>query len=705
MAASDPYRYFRIEARQLVEGLGGGLLELERVGATPELVERLLRLAHTLKGAARVVKQPQIGEQAHAIEDLLEPHRVANADGRSADVPRLLQLVDAIAAGVAALDAPIVPVREVVPVAQAPDGKPQPQVAPITPSPVPVRVNEALDNVRVDVGELDALVEGLTEVSVRLTAMRAPVDELRRARTLSAQLATHLARSDQDGERDVPSTRRLAHELQTLLGTVERALGDGLQQTGRELGDVGEQAHRLRLMPVSAMFATLERAARDIGHALHKEVAFATSGGDQRIDANVLAPVREALLHVVRNAVAHGLESAGERRAAGKPPIGQVRLEVERRQNRIAFICRDDGRGIDTAAVRRSALARGLIGEADAATMAPADLVRFVLHSGVTTATELTDIAGRGVGLDVLRAAAAQLKGEITIDTNAGRGTSIEVCVPISLASLPALVVEAGGVIVAVPLDDVQEALRVTQSDVAGAPTHDSLVVQGRPLPFVRLAALVPGAAPVATNARAACPAIVVRNGDARAVFAIERLVGTAELVVRPLPRLAGASPLVAGAAFDADGHPQLVLDAAALVQAAHAGRGRAIAAPAPVARAPVLIIDDSLTTRMLEQSILESAGYDVELATSAEEGLELAYARPFSLFVVDVEMPGMSGLQFVERTRRDPQLQEVPAILVTSRGSAEDRRRGVEAGARDYIVKGEFDQGRLLDTIRRLVG
>ncbi len=426
-------------------------------------------------------------------------------------MPRLLQLVDAIAAGVAALDAPVVPLREVVPLAQAPKGRPRPEAAPSLPT---ARAAEALDNVRVDVGEMDALVEGLTEVSVRLTAMRAPIDELRHARTLAAQLA----RSDRDAERDAQSTRRLALELQTLLGTVERALGDGLLQTGRELGDVGEQAHRLRLMPVSAMFATLERAARDVGHAQHKDVAFATSGGDQRVDANVLAPLREALLHVVRNAVAHGLESADERRAAGKPPIGQVRLEVERRQNRIAFSCRDDGRGIDVAAVRRSALARGIVGEAEAAAMAPAELVRLVLHAGVTTAPELTEIAGRGVGLDVVRAAAVQLKGDVTIDTKPGRGTTIEVCVPISLSSLPALVVEAGGVRVALPLDAVQEALRVTAADIAGAPTHDSLVVQGRPLPFVRLAALVPGAA--LATAAAACPAVVVRGGDARAAFA-----------------------------------------------------------------------------------------------------------------------------------------------------------------------------------------
>jgi two-component system chemotaxis sensor kinase CheA len=727
--ALDPYRYFRIEARELVEGLGRGLLELEKANAgaeTSKSIDRLLRLAHTLKGAARVVKQAKIAELAHAIEDLLEPHRDApDAPSERAEVTHLLQLVDAIAALVTMLDAPAPPanvanVANVAAAASPPHGHGQSghnggpdganggrNDAPKGPAralaaPAVARAAEPLENVRVDVGEMDALVEGLTEVSVRLTAMRAPVHELRRARALTAALATQLARGNE--ERDDVTTRRTAQELQLLLGQVERALGDGLDETGRELVDVGEQANRLRLMPVSSMFSALERAARDAAEALDKEVRFETAGGDQRIDANVLAPLREALLHVVRNAVTHGLETKAERLAAGKPPVGRVWLEVERRQSRIAFVCRDDGRGIDAPAVRRAAVARGLIGEAEAVQLSTEQIVRLVLISGVTTATALTDLAGRGVGLDVLRAAVAQLKGDVTIATEPGRGTTIDVCVPISMASLAALVVEAGGVTVALPLDGVQQALRVVAADIAGAATHDSLVVDGQPLPFLRLATLLPGA--TVGPPPAACPAIVVRVGkdQDRAVLGIDRLVGTADLVMRPLPRLAGASELVAGASLDADGHPQLVLDAAALVRAAQAGRGPVVVVPA-VVRAPVLIIDDSLTTRMLEQSILESAGYTVELATSAEEGLELARARPFCLFVVDVEMPGMSGLTFVERTRRDPQLQQVPAILVTSRGSADDRRRGAEAGANDYIVKGEFDQGRLLDTIRRLVG
>jgi two-component system chemotaxis sensor kinase CheA len=196
---------------------------------------------------------------------------------------------------------------------------------------------------------------------------------------------------------------------------------------------------------------------------------------------------------------------------------------------------------------------------------------------------------------------------------------------------------------------------------------------------------------------------VVVQSGSSWAAVGVERLLGTANVVVRPLPEMVDSIAVVAGASLDAEGNPQLVLDPAGLVAAARAG-AEARPAPAPAARAPILVIDDSLTTRMLEQSILESAGFDVDVAVSAEDALVKARDRRYGLFVVDVEMPGMDGFEFVERTRADPVLRETPAILVTSRSAPEDRRRGEQAGARGYILKGEFDQVHLLHTIQRLI-
>jgi two-component system chemotaxis sensor kinase CheA len=266
-----------------------------------------------------------------------------------------------------------------------------------------------------------------------------------------------------------------------------------------------------------------------------------------------------------------------------------------------------------------------------------------------------------------------------------------------------ALVLDAGGLLYSLPLDAVRQTLRLRSGDIARSSERDSIVVEGEAVPFMPLASLFGGAAS-ATLGRA-WSAVVVQAGPQRAAIGVDRLVGTSSVVLRPLPRLAGSVPAAAGASLDAEGNPRLVLDPRGLVEAARASRGSAALEAPAAARAPVLIIDDSLTTRMLEQSILESAGYTVDLAESAEEGLAKARRASYGLFLVDVEMPGMDGFTFVAQTRADPALRAVPAILVTSRHSTEDRRRGVEAGAHAYVVKGEFDQGHLLRTIRLLIG
>jgi two-component system chemotaxis sensor kinase CheA len=311
-------------------------------------------------------------------------------------------------------------------------------------------------------------------------------------------------------------------------------------------------------------------------------------------------------------------------------------------------------------------------------------------------------VSGRGVGLDVVREVAARLKGEVSVRSEPGRGARFEIAVPVSLSSVTALVVEAAGIAVALPLDAVGSARRLAAGDVARSADGDAIVDDGSSVPLVPLARVLDW--PESHASAGAASAVIVRASDRRAAFTIDRLAGIVDLVLRPLPLQVGPSPLCIGASLDADGSPLLVLDPEGLVEAAGTRRDRP-PKPPERERARVLVIDDSITTRMLEQSILESAGYEVELATSGEEGLRKAREGRFGLFIVDVEMPGMDGFGFLAEKRADAALRDVPAIMVTSRGDEADRRRGLEAGARAYIVKGEFDQGRLLETIHGLIG
>jgi two-component system chemotaxis sensor kinase CheA len=285
--------------------------------------------------------------------------------------------------------------------------------------------------------------------------------------------------------------------------------------------------------------------------------------------------------------------------------------------------------------------------------------------------------------------------------TEPGEGTAVELLIPFSIASFHALVVEVGGAGAAVPLEAIRRTLRVAPEEIVGTAQGDWIVHEGQSIPFASLLRIVRPWEPQERLARTTS-AFIVEAGGAAATFAVDRIVGASTMVMRPLPELVPAMASVAGAALDPGGDPRLVLDAASLVREAQR-LGSPAAAPA-AARRSILVIDDSLTTRMLEQSILESAGYEVSLASSAEEGLEKARAGTYSLFLVDVEMPGMDGFTFIDQTRADPVLRATPSILVTSRASADDQRRGREVGAQGYVVKSDFDQGALLEQIRALV-
>jgi two-component system chemotaxis sensor kinase CheA len=679
----DQYKYFRVEARELLDALGQGALELEKGSSRSDLVVHMLRMAHTLKGAARVVRQPPIAERAHAVEDLLAPHREKGAGTVAREgVDRVLALLDEMTSLVAGLDAP----------PAAPQGQ-----GPLHEAPKPPRADEQLKNVRVEIAEMDALLAGVFESHVHLAAIRRDMEDLARSRSLARALVELAPRGTR--------ARAVAEELAGGLARTERNLTSSLERAERETTEVGDRASQLRLLPASTMFPTLERAVRDAAQSLNKTVRFETSGGDQRLEAHVLLALRDGLLHVVRNAVAHGIEPEAARVAAGKPAAGQLRVDVQRRGNRVAFVCSDDGRGIDVEAVRRSALARGL----DASGLRAEEVFRLILENGVTTTDRVTEVSGRGIGLDVLRNTVAQLKGDVTLSSQPGRSTTIDVCVPLSVSSIAAIVVEAGSLTVSIPLDAVQCTLALAPGAVVRSGDGDSIVVEDAIVPFAPLAAALRRTTSNGAGARR-WTAVVVQAGSRAAAVGVDRLIGRTSIVLRPLPALAGPVPIAAGASLDADGSPQLVIDPRALVDAAHAkDRVAAPADAAPKVTPTILVIDDSLTTRMLEQSILESAGYRVELATSAEEGIAKARARngegAYGLFLVDVEMPGIDGFEFVARTRADPLLRGTPAILVTSRDAPQDRRRGEDVGARAYIVKGEFDQGHLLKVIRQLIG
>ncbi len=683
----DPYKFFSVEARELLEQIQQGMLSMERGEDHAVIVPKLLRHAHTLKGAARVVRHKDIAEIAHAAEDALVPFRDGARPLESEVVNHVLSLIDAASRHVSQLGKPEVERKSNGPATEA---------AP----------DDAFRMIRADVAEVDALLNGISAASVQFNSVRSEVAALERMDGIAAVLADQLSNSrtrdgaDRGSGAAAERARSLAEELQGLLAGLERNLVSGMDRLEREMHQLRVSAEHLRLLPASSLFTSLERTARDAAHAMGKRVTFEASGGDVRLDAQVLAHVHSALTQAVRNAVAHGIEAEADRIRVGKPPAGRVRVEVVRRGNRVAFRCHDDGRGIDPESIRQSMRTRGAPA-AEIAGLATPDLIAKLLRGGYSTAGSVTEVSGRGIGLDVIREAAAQLGAKVSMESNAAKGTVLEFAAAVSRTSFDALLLESGGMIGALPLDSVKSAVRLGAGDVIATPTGESIVYQGQTVPFKDLAE---GTSPAKRAAGAS--AIVIDGGDRVAAIGVDRLLGVANIMQRPIPRLSCTTPVVAGASMNLEGNPQIVFDPLALVASIYesGSAGAEQDSESEIPALPVLVVDDSLTTRMLEQSILESAGYLVELATSAEEALRMARQTRYCLFLVDVEMPGMDGFTFVQTTRADPVLGRIPAILVTSRNLPEDFRRGKEAGASAYMVKSEFDQVKLLRTIRDLV-
>jgi two-component system chemotaxis sensor kinase CheA len=688
--AQDPYKYFRVEARDLLDQFAKGILDLEKNGISAALLQRLLRLAHTLKGAARVVKQMEIADLSHAIEDVLSPLRDSTGAVARAQIDIILAHLDQIGGRVSELFPADTAERPLEGPAIRDDGS----------------RSSGSRTVRADVAEMDIVLDGIAETRTLLNGLRGAAREVEQVRhladLLSAQLAPQRAANHgRPSGRNLQQLFAIAEELRRKFSGVDRSLVSTIDQMDRELRQLHDGAEQLRLVSVDSLFTVLERTARDAAQALSKQVTFEATGGGIRLDSHVVETVQGGLIQLIRNAVAHGIEPQSERTAAGKPAAGRVSVDVTRRGRRVVFACGDDGRGLDLEAVRRVALQRGLIDPTTKQGSAEA-LMRVLLHGGISTSKTVTAVSGRGVGLDVVRAAIERLGGEVVVRTAPGTGTTFELIVPASLASMEALTVAADGSgnVMAIPLDAVRNTLRVGAADISHGSSGASVLYDQTAIAFVPLSTVLDGAR---WSVNRNWSAIILAGAEGLAAVGVERLLGTARIVVRPLPEGLPVNPVVVGASLDSDGNPQLVLDPAGLIAAAQRGGASSLDAASP--KRPLLVIDDSLTTRMLEQSILESAGYEVDVALSAEEALDVVRRKRYALILVDVEMPGMDGFGFIERIRSEPTLRDIPAILVTSRAEPEDRQRGREVGAQGYIGKGEFDQAELLTMIKSLIG
>jgi two-component system, chemotaxis family, sensor kinase CheA len=560
-------------------------------------------------------------------------------------------------------------------------------------------------SVRIGVASLDMLTSAVTNLG-QVARRR----ELANARRLElVRELSELARAAEDlGPAGLALAERLgrAKELAATLHREAKLLANAEL---RDLGQVSEEVQGLRMLPLSVLFEPYPRMVRDLARELGKEVELVVDGEDTRADRAVVEALREPLMHLVRNALDHGLETRVDRVAAGKHPRGCLTLRAAREGSRIVLRVEDDGAGMDPGLLRRVAVRRGILDETAANALSDAAARDLVFLPGFTSREVVTDLSGRGVGLDAVRTSLQALGGDVGVESAPGWGTIFTLRVPVSLTVAPLLFVQVDQETLALSAVHVSRALKVDASDISELAGRPTLRMEGRVLPFASLASLL-GLGPE-RPAKEGELVLVVKGQGLEAALAVDRVLEERVQAILPLKGILARFTHLTGATSLADGRLAMVLSAAALAAGVHGTAPLRLARPSPRAPEPrrrrILVVDDSPLTRELVANLLEAVGYDTSRAADGPSALELLSQEdvPVELVVTDLEMPEMDGVELTRRLKTDPARGGLPVVILTTRGGEADRARGLAAGADGYITKGDLVRQDLVDVVGRLLG
>ena len=685
---------FAQEAEVRLTSLSQLLLQLEQTGDDEDLIRSVFRELHTLKGSSAVAGLTDVSRLAHELEEIVEGLRAGRQVVTSEIIDTLLAGADRLSTVISGSpgegDAPSVdsPHKDAV-ISEPPNGS-QPaavdQSAPTQPGPTP------------------------------RAEMATPPDEPVLARNGLTRAAPGPSKSDSGGVVMVPIER--LDEMVRLIGEsasahlrvgrmlmerfdLDPTLNAEFNELSRSLNDLQDRAMRTRMVPLSTIMDKLQRAVRDLSRAQGKTIHWDARGIDTELDRGVLTQLSDSLLHLVRNAVDHGIEPDTVRIASGKPSTATIRLHAMQLGSEVIIAITDDGNGIDIQRIREVAARQGI----DTDTMSDEDVLHLIFHSGMSTTSFVTDVSGRGVGLDVVRTNVEAAHGRVEVRSQPGLGTEFRVIVPITLAVLRCLLVESGGQRFALPFHRVVLSQSFDPSSQTSAEGRPVVWVEDQPVPVSTLAE----ALGLESTEAAGGPIVVLADTARRHGFQVDRLLGQRDVVLKGLNGVLPHLPAVAGASVEPDGSVLVVLDPPGLIQRARqTNRGttpRMSKAPSAAPLRRILVVDDALTIRELQRSILERAGFDVRAAVDGTDALSKLAEEPSDLILTDIEMPNMDGFALTEAVRAHPSLANTPVLILSSRSSEADRQRGLDAGADGFIIKSGFDESSLLAAVNRLIG
>ena len=754
---------YKVASADHIQKIEAGLLHLEKNPLDRAQLEQLLREMHSLKGDSRMLGVKDAETLTHQMEDILGGVKrnervlsppVMNCLYHGLDAIRKIaqEAVTGQPAGVSvfhvlaqlmgadsgdALSEVKETIAELNGAASAQAVVEQPLVSndaartnePILAADVLAQVSDyQIDTIRVESQKLDKLLTQASELVVTKGQIGDRVAEIDQIIALWEEwnreaFVSRLTFDELERRWQTPELQPLQNfynlletrleQLGVLLNRLRTTTFEGNAKLETVANELESGIHSLRLLPFSTIFNLFPRTVRDLAKQQGKEVNLVIEGGDTSVDKRILEEMKDPLLHLLRNAIDHGIETPQERQSAGKPPIATIRLGGYQVGSTVGIEVIDDGRGLDVEAIKRAAISRGVLSPQELAQMSTAEIQALIFAPGFSTRTAVTEISGRGVGLDVVRANVERLKGNIQVEFTPGKGCLFRITMNSSLSTTDALIVQVSQHPYAIPVGFVEAMQLVSPQEVFATDGTQTLPFQGESVTVTWLADLLglPVKAPASTKAlRAASksiPCIILRIGSERLALLVDTILEQQDIVLKPQSQLLKRIRNISGATILGTGEVCMVVNPPDLFKSAKKAivsvTVKELTEQAQV-KQKILLVEDSIPIRTQMKRILESAGYDVTAAVDGEDGFNKLKAGTFKAVVSDVQMPNLDGLGLTAKIRQFQEYKALPVILVTTLASEEDKRQGHQAGASAYITKGDFEQGILLDTLRRLI-
>ncbi|WP_248731192.1 hybrid sensor histidine kinase/response regulator [Pseudomonas sp. MWU13-2517] len=733
---------FSLEADAQTQVLSAGLLALERNPTQADQLEACMRAAHSLKGAARIVGVDAGVSVAHVMEDCLVSAQESRLYLQPEHIDALLQGTDLLMriatpgndVGAADIDAYVAlmerlldPSQPIAKVAPPPEPVPAPILEAFAPEPEPALprqskpMTEGGERVlRVTAERLNSLLDLSSKSLVETQRLKPYLVSMQRLKRIQSNGARALDALDGqlraldlnlEAQEALADTRRLLSEAQALLAEKIVELDEFGWQAGQRAQVLYDTALACRMRPFADVLAGQARMVRDLGRSLGKQVRLEIEGEKTQVDRDVLEKLEAPLTHLLRNAVDHGIEMPEQRILAGKPAEGLIRLRASHQAGLLVLELSDDGNGVDLERLRGAIVDRHLSPPETALRLSEEELLTFLFLPGFSLRDKVTEVSGRGVGLDAVQHMVRQLRGAVVLEQAAGQGSSFHLEVPLTLSVVRSLVVEVGDEAYAFPLAHIERMCDLSPDDIVQLEGRQHFWHEGRHVGLVAASQLLQR--PAAQSNDATLKVVVIRERDAVYGIAVERFIGERTLVVLPLDdRLGKVQDISAGALLD-DGSVVLIVDVEDMLRSVdkllNTGRLERIARRSQQAteapRKRVLVVDDSLTVRELQRKLLLNRGYEVAVAVDGMDGWNALRSEDFDLLITDIDMPRMDGIELVTLLRRDSRLQSLPVMVVSYKDREEDRRRGLDAGADYYLAKASFHDDALLDAVVELIG